>query len=164
MKLLIVSDIHANLEALQTVLAESHDELWVLGDLVNYGPNPRSPEPLLKQKRRFRNEHWCNDGSGHRSLAATLCQNRRWLVFDRHRRGHIRRDLRSRSARHPRERSGYGAQHSSARTALSVGLCGGSLLLRVQYTLDAHPLQLVQGDQQERRTDDGFFRPRRERY
>jgi protein phosphatase len=40
MKLLIVADIHANLEALQTVLAESHDELWVLGDLVNYGPNP----------------------------------------------------------------------------------------------------------------------------
>ena len=40
MKVLIVSDIHANLEALQAVLAESHDELWVLGDLVNYGPNP----------------------------------------------------------------------------------------------------------------------------
>jgi putative phosphoesterase len=40
MKLLIVSDIHANLEALEAVLAESHDELWVLGDLVNYGPNP----------------------------------------------------------------------------------------------------------------------------
>ena len=39
-KLLIVSDIHANLEALQAILAESHDELWVLGDLVNYGPNP----------------------------------------------------------------------------------------------------------------------------
>ena len=40
MKLLIVSDIHANVEALQAVLAESHDELWVLGDLVNYGPDP----------------------------------------------------------------------------------------------------------------------------
>src|SRR5690348_5908229 len=40
MKLLIVSDIHANVEALHAVLAQSHDELWVLGDLVNYGPDP----------------------------------------------------------------------------------------------------------------------------
>jgi protein phosphatase len=48
MKLLIVSDIHANLEALQTVLAESYDELWVLGDLVNYGPNPREVVDLIR--------------------------------------------------------------------------------------------------------------------
>src|ERR1035437_1185030 len=39
MKILVVADIHANLEALQAVLRVSHDELWVLGDLVNYGPN-----------------------------------------------------------------------------------------------------------------------------
>jgi len=50
MKLLIVSDIHANLEALQTVLAESHDELWVLGDLVNYGPNPGEVVDLVRMK------------------------------------------------------------------------------------------------------------------
>jgi protein phosphatase len=49
MKLLIVSDIHANLEALQTVLAESHDELWVLGDLVNYGPNPSEVVDLVRR-------------------------------------------------------------------------------------------------------------------
>jgi putative phosphoesterase len=47
-KLLIVSDIHANLEALQAVLAESHDELWVLGDLVNYGPNPSEVVELVR--------------------------------------------------------------------------------------------------------------------
>src|ERR1035441_1232000 len=47
MKLRIVSDIHANLEALQAVLAESHDELWVLGDLVNYGPNPSEVVDLV---------------------------------------------------------------------------------------------------------------------
>ncbi len=34
------SDVHAKLEAL-SALAESGDELWVLGDLVKYGPNPR---------------------------------------------------------------------------------------------------------------------------
>jgi len=38
-RVLIVSDLHANLEALRA-LPEDCDELWVLGDLVNYGPNP----------------------------------------------------------------------------------------------------------------------------
>lgn len=40
MKIAIISDIHANLEALES-FSEDYDELWVLGDLVNYGPNPR---------------------------------------------------------------------------------------------------------------------------
>ncbi len=39
MKILIVSDLHANLEAVRS-LPTDYDELWVLGDLVNYGPNP----------------------------------------------------------------------------------------------------------------------------
>ncbi len=39
MKILIISDLHANLEALRA-LPRDCDELWVLGDLVNYGPNP----------------------------------------------------------------------------------------------------------------------------
>jgi len=39
MKILIVSDLHANLEALEA-LPRDFDRLWVLGDLVNYGPNP----------------------------------------------------------------------------------------------------------------------------
>lgn len=39
MKILILSDLHGNLEALEAI-RESWDELWVLGDLVNYGPNP----------------------------------------------------------------------------------------------------------------------------
>jgi putative phosphoesterase len=40
MKILIASDLHANLEAV-SVLPTDYDQLWVLGDLVNYGPNPR---------------------------------------------------------------------------------------------------------------------------
>ncbi|MFB3779550.1 MAG: metallophosphoesterase [Bryobacteraceae bacterium] len=42
MKIVIVSDIHGNLEALEALeaIAGPWDELWVLGDLVNYGPNP----------------------------------------------------------------------------------------------------------------------------
>ncbi|MFZ0637379.1 MAG: YfcE family phosphodiesterase [Candidatus Acidiferrales bacterium] len=39
MKIVIVSDIHGNYDALSE-LPESCDELWVLGDLVNYGPQP----------------------------------------------------------------------------------------------------------------------------
>jgi protein phosphatase len=49
MKILIISDIHGNLEALQTVLAEPHDEMWVLGDLVNYGPNPSEVVNLVRR-------------------------------------------------------------------------------------------------------------------
>jgi putative phosphoesterase len=39
MKIVIVADIHGNFDALQA-LPEDYDELWVLGDLVNYGPQP----------------------------------------------------------------------------------------------------------------------------
>jgi len=39
---LVISDIHANLEALSAVLAAAppHDEVWCLGDVVGYGPDP----------------------------------------------------------------------------------------------------------------------------
>ncbi len=42
MRYLIISDVHANLTALETVLADAaeFDEIWCLGDLVGYGPNP----------------------------------------------------------------------------------------------------------------------------
>lgn len=39
MRICIISDLHANFEAL-SVLPADYDELWVLGDLVNYGPDP----------------------------------------------------------------------------------------------------------------------------
>jgi diadenosine tetraphosphatase ApaH/serine/threonine PP2A family protein phosphatase len=48
MRYAIFTDIHANLEALETVLAKIDelskekpiDQIWFLGDLVGYGPNP----------------------------------------------------------------------------------------------------------------------------
>jgi len=44
MRFAVVSDIHANLHALEAVLAGIHDEavdeLWCLGDTVGYGPRP----------------------------------------------------------------------------------------------------------------------------
>jgi len=39
MRICIISDLHANFEAL-SALPRDYDELWVLGDLVNYGPDP----------------------------------------------------------------------------------------------------------------------------
>jgi len=42
MKILVISDIHANYTALEAALADagSVDETWCLGDLVGYGPDP----------------------------------------------------------------------------------------------------------------------------
>ena len=41
MKIAIVSDIHGNLEALEALPRSDLDEIWCLGDLVDYGPRPR---------------------------------------------------------------------------------------------------------------------------
>ncbi len=45
MKRALISDIHSNLEALNAVLADAHEqgvqEVFCLGDIVGYGPNPR---------------------------------------------------------------------------------------------------------------------------
>lgn len=54
MKILIISDIHANLRALQAVL-NTHgdaDEVWCLGDLVEYGPCPSECVDLVRQHCR----------------------------------------------------------------------------------------------------------------
>jgi putative phosphoesterase len=40
MKIVIVSDIHANLAAIEAMPEESYDQIWCLGDLVDYGPRP----------------------------------------------------------------------------------------------------------------------------
>ena len=55
MRALIVSDIHANLNALQTVVADAEerggfDVIWCLGDTVGYGP---SPGPCLDLLQRY---------------------------------------------------------------------------------------------------------------
>ncbi|MGH8246081.1 MAG: metallophosphoesterase family protein [Gammaproteobacteria bacterium] len=44
MRVLVISDIHANYTALEAVLADAGDadEIWCLGDLVGYGPDPNA--------------------------------------------------------------------------------------------------------------------------
>ena len=49
MKIAIISDVHGNAEALRA-LPGDYDELWVLGDLVNYGPEPREVVDVVRAK------------------------------------------------------------------------------------------------------------------
>ena len=52
MKVLVLSDIHGNLEALKAVLNDAEKmkpkEIWFLGDLSGYGPEPEKCFQLLK--------------------------------------------------------------------------------------------------------------------
>lgn len=54
MRLAIISDIHSNLEALQSALAaidkESVDEIVCLGDIVGYGANPNECLHLVRER------------------------------------------------------------------------------------------------------------------
>ncbi len=51
MQILIISDIHANEQALEAVLedAPAFDAVWCLGDLVGYGPNPNQCVQRVRQ-------------------------------------------------------------------------------------------------------------------
>jgi putative phosphoesterase len=49
MRILIISDVHANIEALQA-LNERYDHLMCLGDLVDYGPSPREALQFLRER------------------------------------------------------------------------------------------------------------------
>ncbi len=51
MRILIISDIHANLVAFETVLQDAKNDweyVWCLGDVVGYGPDPNECVELLR--------------------------------------------------------------------------------------------------------------------
>ena len=55
MKALIASDIHSNLEALAAVIADAEsaggfNQIWSLGDLIGYGPNPSEVIDALRER------------------------------------------------------------------------------------------------------------------
>lgn len=56
----ILTDIHANLEALEAVLSDADknriDDIWFLGDLVVYGPNPN--ECILRLHQAIGADKW----------------------------------------------------------------------------------------------------------
>lgn len=54
LKVIIVSDVHSNLEAFESVLGDAEsrgrvDKVWSLGDLVGYGPDPGPCVDLLRR-------------------------------------------------------------------------------------------------------------------
>jgi putative phosphoesterase len=55
MKALIISDIHANFPALQAVLDKdgTYDKLIFLGDVVDYGPNPKECLSFIKENADY---------------------------------------------------------------------------------------------------------------
>jgi len=48
MKILVISDVHANYEALKSTLALPHDIALFAGDIVDYGPRPKECIETLK--------------------------------------------------------------------------------------------------------------------
>lgn len=54
MRVLVISDIHANYTALKAVLKDAGevDETWCLGDLVGYGPDPNA---VVEEMREIKN-------------------------------------------------------------------------------------------------------------
>jgi diadenosine tetraphosphatase ApaH/serine/threonine PP2A family protein phosphatase len=57
MQTLVLSDIHANLAALNRVVVEADDfdRIWCLGDVVGYGPEPNA---CVERLRELAPEHW----------------------------------------------------------------------------------------------------------
>ena len=54
MKIVVISDIHSNLDALEAVVSNlpKYDELWCLGDIVGYGPQPNEVIDRIQDLRR----------------------------------------------------------------------------------------------------------------
>ena len=54
-RILVLSDIHSNLEALEAVLgaAGTVDQVWCLGDIVGYGPRPNECVARLKELKHL---------------------------------------------------------------------------------------------------------------
>ncbi|MCI0408626.1 MAG: metallophosphoesterase family protein, partial [Acidobacteria bacterium] len=50
MKILLISDLHANVAALEAVTQEKFDRLICLGDLVGYGPAPREVISFIREQ------------------------------------------------------------------------------------------------------------------
>ncbi|MCA9948603.1 MAG: metallophosphoesterase family protein [Anaerolineales bacterium] len=61
MRILVISDIHANLVAFETVLKDvdgAWDKIWCLGDVIGYGPRPNECVELLREY-----DHVCLTGN-----------------------------------------------------------------------------------------------------
>ena len=56
MRVLVISDIHANLAAFEAVLQDAKgkwDQIWCLGDVIGYGPDPNECVALLREQNHI---------------------------------------------------------------------------------------------------------------
>ena len=69
MKALLLADVHSNLEALEAIFADcgAFDQIWCMGDVVGYGPDPVRTLELL-QSHDFR----CVAGNHDAAVAGVL--------------------------------------------------------------------------------------------
>jgi len=85
----LISDIHGNLEALEAVLREIRhqgvDEVWCLGDIVGYGPDPVGCADLVRKNCSLvlmGNHDWAllNSPVGFNTLAtAMIYKTKEWM-------------------------------------------------------------------------------------
>lgn len=85
----VISDIHANKEALEAVLhdisKEAIDRIWCLGDIVGYGPDPKECIDLVQRNCELSlmgNHDWAvlSDPVGFNSLATRMVyRTKDWL-------------------------------------------------------------------------------------
>jgi len=85
----LISDVHGNLEALEAVLREIRhqgvDEVWCIGDIVGYGPDPVACTDLIKRNCSLvlmGNHDWAllNSPVGFNTLAtAMVYKTKEWM-------------------------------------------------------------------------------------
>ena len=94
MRALLVSDIHANIDALEAVLsaAPAHDVVWNLGDIVGYGANPNETIDISQKLGsvfvRGNHDRVCCGLSGMEEFNPIAQRSARWtegVLTDQHR-------------------------------------------------------------------------------
>jgi putative phosphoesterase len=72
MRILVISDIHANLEALRAIIEkETYDSVWFLGDLADYGPDP---DLVLDTLRDLKPEVWISGNHDYANAFGVDCK------------------------------------------------------------------------------------------
>lgn len=128
MRVLILSDIHANLAALETVLADAEkmellggvgfSKVWCLGDVVGYGPDPNE---CVGELRSFGDDVLCVAGNhdwatlGHLSIEDFNAEARRAVLWTRARLTPESRSFLESLPAEPLVREGYTITHASPR-------------------------------------------------
>jgi diadenosine tetraphosphatase ApaH/serine/threonine PP2A family protein phosphatase len=86
-KVIVISDIHSNLTALEAVLADAGkvDETWCLGDVIGYGPDPNECVERVRSLPKLTCLMGNHDfaGTGDESLEVFNMDARRALIWQR---------------------------------------------------------------------------------